>query len=63
MEKQQQIIRCRLRQKIAKRKEITIDEIIEEGHLARSLADGDTHAATDRVGTTGAQEQFEGRTA
>ena len=36
MEKQQQISRRRLRQKIGKRKEVIIDERIEEGYLARS---------------------------
>ncbi|MEE3012119.1 MAG: hypothetical protein VX350_07300, partial [Pseudomonadota bacterium] len=40
-----------LETKNGKRKEVIIDEITEEGHLARSLADGATYAATDRVQT------------
>ena len=40
-----------LETKNGKRKEVIIDEITEEGHLARSLADGATYAATDRVKT------------
>ena len=51
MKQQQHSSWRRLRQKNGKRKEIIIDEITEEGHLARSLADSATYAATDRVKT------------
>ena len=51
MKQQQHSSWRRLRQKNGKRKEIIIDEITEEGHLARSLADGATYTSTDRVKT------------
>ena len=51
MKQQQHISWLRLKQKNGKRKEVIINEITEEGHFARSSADGATYAATDRVKT------------
>ena len=54
MEKQQQISRHRLAQKIGRRLEVIIDEKNEEGYLARSSADapeidGVVYVETDQV--------------
>ena len=58
MEKQQQISRHRLAQKIGRRLEVIIDEKNEEGYLARSSADapeidGVVYVETEQVLTAG----------
>lgn len=60
MEKQQQISRHRLAQKIGRRLEVIIDGKNEEGYLARSSADapeidGVVYLETNRVLTAGNQ--------
>lgn len=64
MEKQQQVSRHRLAQKIGRRLEVIIDGKNEEGYLARSSADapeidGVVYVETNRVLTAGDQVAVE----